>query len=97
MNKKKLKKVIKKGARWAIENGFGTAQDIERIEDKGQLEYFAEKNYKNDILRIGLPDHFIEHGTQQQLHHLLKIDPEGIAEKVLKFVDKKVIKNGIVA
>ncbi len=63
----------------------------------GVLEYFAEKNYKNDILRIGLPDHFIEHGTQQQLHHLLKIDPEGIAEKVLKFVDKKVIKNGIVA
>ncbi|MEJ5350358.1 MAG: 1-deoxy-D-xylulose-5-phosphate synthase [Melioribacteraceae bacterium] len=63
----------------------------------GVLEYFAEKNYKNDILRIGLPDKFIEHGTQQQLHQLLGIDPEGIANQVLKFINKKVIKNGIVA
>ncbi|MDH7603935.1 MAG: 1-deoxy-D-xylulose-5-phosphate synthase [Melioribacter sp.] len=63
----------------------------------GVLEYFAEKNYKNDILRIGLPDKFIEHGTQQQLHNQLGIDPNGIANQVLKFINKKAIKNGIVA
>ncbi|MEG8945740.1 1-deoxy-D-xylulose-5-phosphate synthase [Rosettibacter firmus] len=63
----------------------------------GVLEYFAQKNYKNDILRIGLPDNFVEHGTQKQLHHLLGIDPEGITNQVLKFIDKKIIKNGIVA
>jgi 1-deoxy-D-xylulose-5-phosphate synthase len=59
--------------------GFGSAV----------LEYFADKNYKNDILRIGLPDKFIEHGTQQELHHMLGIDPEGIAEKVKQFCENK--------
>ncbi len=51
----------------------------------GVLEYFSMKNYKNDILRMGLPDNFIEHGTQKELHHLLKIDPEGISERVKLF------------
>ncbi len=47
------------------------------------IEYFSDKNYKNDIVRIGLPDKFIDHGTQEELHHLLGIDPEGITQKVL--------------
>ncbi len=59
--------------------GFGSAV----------LEYFSEKNYKNDILRMGLPDQFVEHGTQKELHHLLKIDPEGIIENVKLFSRNK--------
>ena len=51
----------------------------------GVLEYFAEKNYKCDVLRLGLPDNFVDHGTQAELHHLLGIDPEGIADKVKIF------------
>ncbi|MHB1687937.1 MAG: 1-deoxy-D-xylulose-5-phosphate synthase [Ignavibacteriaceae bacterium] len=63
----------------ALMGGFGS----------GVLEYFAEKNYKNDVLRIGLPDQFVEHGTQQELHHLLGIDPEGIVNKVKTFCEHK--------
>ncbi|HEY6906220.1 MAG TPA: transketolase C-terminal domain-containing protein, partial [Ignavibacteriaceae bacterium] len=59
--------------------GFGSAV----------LEYFNGKNYKNDIIRIGLPDHYVEHGTQKELHRMLGIDPEGIAEKVKSFCGKK--------
>ena len=59
--------------------GFGSAV----------LEYFSSKNYKNDILRMGLPDHFVEHGTQKELHHILKIDPEGIVERVKFFCRNK--------
>jgi 1-deoxy-D-xylulose-5-phosphate synthase len=62
----------------ALAGGFGS----------GVLEYFAEKNYKNDVLRIGLPDQFVEHGTQQDLHHLLEIDPEGIAGKIKNFCER---------
>ncbi len=57
----------------------------------GVLEYFAEKNYKNDILRIGLPDRFIDHGSQAQLHHILEMDPQGIADQVGAFCHKKSI------
>jgi 1-deoxy-D-xylulose-5-phosphate synthase len=61
----------------------------------GVLEYFAEKNYKNDVLRIGLPDNFIDHGTQKELHHMLGIDPDGIVQKVKLFSGKKTINHEI--
>ncbi len=61
----------------------------------GILEYFAEKNYKNDVLRIGLPDKFVDHGTQKELHSLLGIDPEGIAKKVKSFTGKKTINHEV--
>ncbi len=62
----------------AVVGGFGT----------GVIEYFNQKNYKNDVLRIGLPDEFIDHGTQAELHNLLKIDPDGISARVQEFVKK---------
>jgi len=52
----------------------------------GIVEYLADKNCKNDILRIGLPDEFIEHGTQAELHNLLGIDVQGIIDKVKTFL-----------
>ena len=61
----------------------------------GVLEYFVEKNYKNDVLRIGLPDKFVDHGTQKELHSLLEIDPEGIAKKVKSFTGKKTINHEV--
>lgn len=51
------------------------------------LEYFSDKNYKNDVLRIGLPDAFVDHGTQEELHKILEIDPEGIKQKTLSFIN----------
>lgn len=61
----------------------------------GVLEYFADNNYKNDILRVGLPDHFVDHGTQSELHHLLEIDPEGIVKKIKLFSGKRTINHDI--
>jgi 1-deoxy-D-xylulose-5-phosphate synthase len=59
----------------SIVGGFGS----------GVAEYLIDNNCKNDLLRIGLPDQFVEHGSQQELHHLLGIDPEGIVEKIKVF------------
>ena len=68
----------------SIVAGFGSAV----------VEYFADKNYKNDIIRIGLPDNFVDHGTQEELHRILGIDPEGIAERVKVFMQNS-INNGV--
>jgi 1-deoxy-D-xylulose-5-phosphate synthase len=62
----------------------------------GVLEYFTERKYKNEILRIGLPDKFVDHGTQEELHKILGIDPDGIAEKVKSFLSEN-INQGVVA
>lgn len=46
------------------------------------LEFASKVNAKNDIELIGLPDQFIEHGTQQELHKMIGIDPDGISHRV---------------
>lgn len=71
---KKFKKIVTLEEN-SLPGGFGSAV----------AEYFSDKKYKNDILRIGLPDNFIDHGTQEELHKLLGIDPIGIFEKVKSF------------
>jgi 1-deoxy-D-xylulose-5-phosphate synthase len=58
-----------------LPGGFGSAV----------AEYFISKNYKNDLQFIGLPDKFVDHGTQEELHHILGIDPDGIVERVKEF------------
>ncbi|MBM4176292.1 MAG: 1-deoxy-D-xylulose-5-phosphate synthase [Ignavibacteria bacterium] len=47
------------------------------------LEYAAKVKAKTDIHLIGLPDEFVEHGTQPELHRMLKLDPQGISESIL--------------
>ena len=49
-------------------------------------EYLIDCNYKNDLLRLGLPDRFIEHGKQIELYHQLELDPPGVAEKIKLFL-----------
>lgn len=54
------------------EGGFGSAV-IEWMEDNGQYL---------DIVRLGLPDHFVEHGTVAQLQSIVGIDAEGIRRTI---------------
>lgn len=52
-----------------ILGGFGSAV----------LEYFAEKRNHNLNFKIcGLPDRFIDHGTQEELYEELKLDSKGM-------------------
>lgn len=69
-----------------LAGGFGSAV----------TEYFTDQNYKNDILRIGLPDSFIDHGTQEELHKLLGIDPDGITEKIKSFYSSRKIRQEVI-
>ena len=47
------------------------------------LEFMADHGYSPKLQHIGIPDHFIEHGTAAQLYALCGLDEEGI-KKVLK-------------
>lgn len=46
------------------------------------IEYFSEKEYKTDVIRVGLPDEFVEHGSLKDLNHAYEIDEEGILKKI---------------
>lgn len=85
VDKKELKRVIKKGARWAIENGFGFNDDIDKIEDKGQMECSAESNAISEkafergydqLGTLGAGNHFLE------IQKVDKIYRADIAEKL---------------
>lgn len=55
-----------------VTNGFGTAV----------LEVLAEHGIKTDLIRVGIPDEFIEQGRLDILFHLLNMDPESIVETI---------------
>jgi len=45
--------------------------------------------YDIQIKRLGLPDNFIEHGSQKRMRNIYKLDSHGIAEKALEFLSTK--------
>lgn len=55
------------------------------------LEYFADHGKSPRVVRLGLPDAFIEHGSIDDLNHLCGIDTEGIAESILKLLTDKTL------
>lgn len=48
-------------------------------------EYLRSQHYMGQILHLGLPDLFIEQGSQEQIYHMLKLDSEGIEQQILDF------------
>ena len=52
------------------------------------VEYMAEHNYTPTIVRLGVHDRFVEHGSTQELYHLLKLDKEGLCESLLQVLER---------
>ncbi|WP_368236942.1 transketolase C-terminal domain-containing protein, partial [Butyricimonas faecihominis] len=46
------------------------------------IEFMADHGYSAKIVRLGIPDHFVEHGTQQQLYHECGYDCESIYQTI---------------
>lgn len=59
-----------------IDGGFGSAV----------LEYFASKGLAVKVVRLGVPDRFVEQGTQKELYRECGFDAEGICLTVRKIV-----------
>ena len=49
------------------------------------VEWMSDHGYHPQITRLGLPDEFVEHGTVEQLQHIVGIDAEGIAKAINKY------------
>jgi 1-deoxy-D-xylulose-5-phosphate synthase len=61
-----------------ISGGFGSAV----------LEWMADHGYTPRIIRLGVNDQFVEHGSTKELYHLLKLDKEGLCESLLQALEK---------
>ncbi len=59
-----------------IAGGFGSAV----------LEMLNECKISKDVLRIGIPDRFIEHGTQNELYNMLDMNADKISRNIFNLL-----------
>ncbi|MCF8379030.1 MAG: 1-deoxy-D-xylulose-5-phosphate synthase [Bacteroidales bacterium] len=64
-----------------IQGGFGSAV----------IEFMCDNVYTSTVKRLGIPDKFIEHGTQQELYKECGFDVGGIIKEVKGMVKKRVL------
>ncbi len=62
-----------------IMGGFGSAV----------LEFMADNNYSNTLVRLGIPDKIIEHGSQDELYSECFYDDHAIYKSCFKILDHK--------
>ena len=76
LGRRDLERVLAKGARWAIEEGYGTESDVQFIEDNGQIPFadpdnVSEKSYergKDQLGTLGSGNHFVEVGHITEIY-----------------------------
>jgi len=66
-----------------IVGGFGSAV----------IEFINEKNYHTKVNRLGVPDKFIEHGTQHELYRECGFDEDSIYQTVKSIIISDRAKN----
>ncbi len=64
-----------------LKAGFGSAI----------LEFMANNEYQKTVKRLGIPDEFIHHGSQEQLHNDCNYDTDAIIKTVHDLLARKVV------
>jgi tRNA-splicing ligase RtcB len=75
LNRQEERQVLKKGAQWAVERGFGRAEDIEHIEERGCIEGGDPDRVSEKAMERGRPqlgtlgsgNHFVEVGYVDEI------------------------------
>ena len=62
-----------------IQGGFGSAV----------IEFMVDHNYQANVKRLGIPDKYIEHGTQAELWRECEYDTQAIIENIQKIIGVK--------
>ena len=52
------------------------------------IEFMVDNGYSSKVTRLGIPDRFVEHGTQEELHAECSYDTKSIIETILKICPK---------
>jgi tRNA-splicing ligase RtcB len=93
LGREEHRKVLLKGAKWAIERGFGTNQDLEHIEERGciggadpdPISERAMERGKAQLGTVGSGNHFVEVG------YVAEIFDEGMARMMGLWKDQVTI------
>ena len=75
LNAQEMHAMLSGGARWAVQQGFGTPQDLERIEEHGRMagaqpeavSDHAKKRQRDEMGTLGSGNHYLE--VQEVVEH----------------------------
>ncbi len=76
---------------------FGSFDEIILVEDgcvlggfgSAVIEFMVDNGYHAQVKRLGLPDQYVEHGTQQELYAENGYDTHGIVETAVAMMEQK--------
>lgn len=76
LSRSELQKVLVKGAAWAVENGYGSEEDLRFTEDGGRLGFaepdnVSDKAYergRDQLGTVGSGNHFVEIGIVKEIY-----------------------------
>jgi 1-deoxy-D-xylulose-5-phosphate synthase len=66
-----------------LKGGFGSAI----------IEFMSDNGYSSEVRRLGIPDYFVEHGTQEELFRECGFDEEGIEIAIREMLLRKEVKS----
>jgi 1-deoxy-D-xylulose-5-phosphate synthase len=77
-----------------IEKALSLSEKLVTVEDNslvggfgsGVLEFVSDKDLKHRVLRLGIPDSFIQHGKSGELYEDLELTAEGISKRIKKWL-----------
>jgi tRNA-splicing ligase RtcB len=89
LKREELDAVLKKGCRWALENGYATEEDLDVTESSGSLEMAdpnavsnnAKDRGKNQLGTLGAGNHFLEIQYVDEIYDKKAAEIMGITEK----------------
>ena len=79
-----------------LSNNFSRFSKIVTIEEgvldggfgEGVVSWSSANNFKNDILNLGLPNDFVDHGSRRDLLQEVKLDSKSLYMKIMEFVNE---------
>jgi len=79
-----------------LSNNFSKFSKVVTIEEgvldggfgEGVVSWSSANNLKNDILNLGLPNDFVDHGPRKDLLQEVKLDSESLYMKIMEFVNE---------
>jgi len=79
-----------------LSNNFSRFSKVVTIEEgvldggfgEGVVSWSNANNFKNDILNLGLPNDFVDHGSRRDLLQEVKLDSKSLYMKIMEFVNE---------
>jgi tRNA-splicing ligase RtcB len=92
LNNKQMIQMLNGGAVWAVDNGYGERNDLERIEERGcmqgadpeQVSQFARKRQQNEMGTLGSGNHYLEVQKVVEIFHAETARAFGIQQGDIK-------------